>query len=477
MAPVSAEPNTLAGVDAEWAAANLDPAVIATRKALKKRRYATLQVPGLRLLGYLILLGVVTLSTFATSSVSWASVARLAAAYLAYNVVSWAALVLAHSRSPFDVSALCLALDPFLWMGATYLTGGAESWLYMLPLVRVADQLNTNRARALAFTAVGVSAYVSLLGYVALVDGQPIVWPTQVGRVVFLAGCGAYLAMTAAPAERLRIELSEAIRTARTSIRQLQDQSLLLHEARDKAESANRAKSEFLANVSHEFRTPLTAIIGYSELIHEELPTAAPSVHADLERINRSAQHLRGMVTDVIELSRVEAGRAILDVREFDIDEIVEDVASVVLPLVRRTGSSLEVAGALGAGTIAADPSKVRQILVNLVGNAGKFTEQGRVTLTCRREASEVVFRVQDTGIGMTPEQLDRIRRFEPFVQADASVTRRYGGTGLGLTISHRLCRLMGGSMSVESQLGQGTTVTCRVPTMVREDPARAMSA
>jgi signal transduction histidine kinase len=243
---------------------------------------------------------------------------------------------------------------------------------------------------------------------------------------------------------------------------------VLLQDARDMAESANRAKSQFLANVSHEFRTPLNAIIGYSELLHEETAETLPSVHADLERINRSAQHLRGLVTDLIELSRVEAGRATLDVREFELDGIIADVASVVLPAVRGAGNILDVSGARSVGTLVADPGKIRQVLVNVVGNAGKFTRDGRITLTCRREASDVVFVVSDTGIGMAPDQVDRIQRFEPFVQADASVTRQYGGTGLGLAISQRLCRMMGGALSLESRLGQGTTVTCRLPAVVR---------
>ena len=446
--------------NAETLGVDLDSDVIEQRKAFKRRRFATRQVPALRLLGFLILLSTVAVSAYADSSVVWTSVAWLTIACLAYSLISWAVLLMAYDRTRINLATTFLTVDPFVWMGATYLTGGLDSWLYVLPLVRVADQLNTTRARALAFTAVGVTAYVSLVAYVVFVDRQPVSWAPQIARILFLAGCGAYLAMTAGTAGRLRAELSEAIRTARASIRQLQDQSALLHEARDRAESANRAKSEFLANVSHEFRTPLTAIIGYSELLQEELP----AVHADLERINRSAQHLRGLVTDVIELSRVEAGRTRLDPREFDVDSIVNDVASVVLPTMRRTHTVLDVTGATGVGSIVADPSKVRQILVNLVGNAGKFTQGGRVTLTGHRETPDIVFRVQDSGIGMTPEQLERIRRFEPFVQADASVTRQYGGTGLGLAISHRLSRLMGGTLSIESRLGHGTTVTCRLP-------------
>lgn len=450
---------------------SLDQAGITARKSDKHRRYTTLQVPALRLLGFVILSAVLVAHNWTTSAAAWSHVAWMIAFFMAYCLGSWSVLLAGHGRVRFNLGTLFLGLDPFVWMGATYMTGGADSWLYILPLVRVADQLNTSRARALAFTLNAVGAYAALLTYVFLVDGQAPHWPSLVGRVLFLAGCGGYLALTAGTAERLRAQLGQAVRTARDSIRQLQEQSVLLHEAREKAEAASRAKSQFLANVSHEFRTPLNAIIGYAELLQEEMPSAPPAVHADLGRINRSAQHLRGLVNDVIELSRVEAGRITLEIQPVSVETLVGDVASVVTPVVRGNGNALEVVGAAGAGVLVADPLKVRQILVNLVGNAGKFTHDGRISLVCARERvrgeEHVVFRVTDTGIGMDPEQLARISRFEPFVQADASITRRYGGTGLGLTISQRLCRLMGGSLVIESEPGVGTTVTCRLPAVV----------
>jgi signal transduction histidine kinase len=399
----------------------------------------------------------------------------LVALFLGYSAVSWALILLNPSRGPVNLGDVFLVIDPFLWMGAVYLTGGAESWLFFLPLVRVADQVTTSRIRALAFTAIGVAAYGSLLAYLALVENQDLTLAAQLPRLMFLVGCGAYLAATAGAAERLRAKVVEAVRTARDSIRQLQDQSVLLHDARERADAANRAKSQFLANVSHEFRTPLNAIIGYTELLHEEMPAAPPSVHVDLERINRSAQHLRGLVSDVIQLSQVEAGRMRLDVREFRVAALVADVTSVVLPLVQANNNVLEVEGAEDVGAIVADQAKVRQILINLLGNAGKFTRDGRVSLACARERSEageeIVFRVRDTGVGMTPEQLARIQRFEPFVQADDTSTRPYGGTGLGLTISQRFARLMGGALAIESQPGQGSTLTLRLPAEVSGTP------
>ena len=449
------------------------PDDIRARKAATHRHYSTTQVPVLRAFGFALLSIVVSAHTLATGEASWPQVGRMVVAFAAYSLGSWLVLRWWHHRSPVDAITVFFVIDPFVWMGAVRVTGGAESWLCFLSLVRVADQLHTNRARAMGFTVVAVLAYIGLLGYLAVVDGERVAWTRQVGRILFLAACGSYLAATAGTAERLRANLSGAVRAARDSIRQLRDQSSLLQDALERADAANRAKSEFLANVSHEFRTPLNAIIGYAELLHEELEVGSPSAQEDLQRINRSAQHLRGLVNDVIELSRIEADRVSLDVQAFSVSALVADVVSVVLPVVHEHQNVLEVKGAAEAGMMVADQAKIRQILVNLLGNAGKFTADGAIALTCLREVSTgpdaVLFRVSDTGVGMHPEQLARIRRFEPFVQADASATRRYAGTGLGLAISHRLCALMGGTLTVDSEAGRGTIVTARLPALMGE--------
>lgn len=462
-------------------AITLDGHSIANRKATKRRRLTTSQLPALRLLGFSILWSIVAVGV-ATPDMPWATLRSLALAFLAYNAMSWATLQVVPAGFTAWASLLFLGLDPFVWMIAVYMTGGEDSWLYVLPLIRVSDQLHTSRRRALVFTVIGVAAYVTMLTYIAIVDGRPSAWSGQAGRIALLAGCGTYLAMTAGAAERLRQQLANAVRTARASIQQLQDQSAELREARERAESASRAKSQFLANVSHEFRTPLNAIIGYAELLHEEMSNAGPQVHEDIALINRSAQHLRGLINDVIELSRLEVGRSTLDVHPFTVESVVSDAMSVVLPLMRSNRNVLDVTGADSAGTLVADPHKVRQILVNLVGNAGKFTRDGRVTLTCTRESSgdteSVVFSVTDTGIGMTPDQLARIQRFEPFAQADGGIARQFGGTGLGLTISQRFAKLMGGTLAIDSEAGQGCTLTFRVPALVPDvcwsDEARA---
>lgn len=457
---------------------SIDASIVAELKAKRRRRFATFQEPALRLAGSAILIFIVVVSNAATGATSWTLVTGLAAVLLLHCAVTWTTLALAPDHALSRLGLVFLTTDPFVWMGAVYVTGGAESWLYFLPLVRVADQINRSRAKVFFFTAVAVAAYATLLAYIAVVDHQPISWPPQVARLMFLAGCGSYLALTAGTAERLRVAVSDAVRTARESIRQLQEQSALLQESQARAHEANVAKGQFIANMSHEFRTPLNAIIGYTELLQDEWAAASAETRGDLERIHSAARHLTSLINDVIDFSRSESGRLTLHVEPFSVESLVSEAAAVVLPQVHAHHNTLAIDGAVAAGTMRADPAKVRQILLNLLGNAAKFTQNGKIVLACEADSSDgpaVVFTVRDTGIGMTPEQLAIIRRFEPFVQAEGSVTRKYGGMGLGLSISHRLCGAMGGTLTIDSQPGQGSTVRVRLPASVDAEGSVAL--
>jgi CheY-like chemotaxis protein/nitrogen-specific signal transduction histidine kinase len=242
--------------------------------------------------------------------------------------------------------------------------------------------------------------------------------------------------------------------------------------ARDAAEAANASKSQFLANMSHELRTPLNAIIGYSDLLIEEAEELeAQDLVPDLDKIRSSGKHLLGLINDVLDLSKIEAGKMEMSLETFEVRDVVSAVAAMVRPLVEKNGNVFEVAIDEHIGTMHADLTRVRQILLNLLGNASKFTSKGTISLTVTREESKqrewVVFAVRDTGIGMTAEQLTRL--FQPFTQADPSTTRKYGGTGLGLSISHRLSRLMNGTISVVSEPGMGSIFTVRIPAEVTE--------
>jgi signal transduction histidine kinase len=247
----------------------------------------------------------------------------------------------------------------------------------------------------------------------------------------------------------------------------------VLMEAKAQAEAASVAKSAFLATMSHELRTPLNAILGYSELLMEEgnLPRI-DEVRAGVQRIHRAGTHLRALIDDVLDLSKVEADRMELHLEPFLLGQILDSIVSTMEPLVQQNGNTLKVVCDAKLGIMHADQTKVRQIVLNVLGNAAKFTTNGVITLTCRRSkhnGREVVrFVVADTGIGMTADQLKRL--FQPFVQAEATTTRRFGGTGLGLALSQRLCHLMGGEITVESREGVGTTCTIELPVRVEGD-------
>jgi PAS domain S-box-containing protein len=246
-----------------------------------------------------------------------------------------------------------------------------------------------------------------------------------------------------------------------------------MHAAKEAAEIANKAKSVFLANMSHELRTPLNAIIGYSEMLEEEAQDLGyEDLVPDLKKIQSAGSHLLDLINNILDLSKIEAGRMELYLETFSVEEVMQEIAFTVQPLMDKNRNKFKLDVPQDLGTMTADLTKVRQTLFNLLSNAAKFTDQGTVTLSVLRtqqdDGSEWLrFTVRDTGIGMTVEQMQEV--FKEFTQADASTTRKYGGTGLGLTISRRFCQMMGGDITVESEPGVGTTFSVVLPAVVKD--------
>ncbi len=262
-------------------------------------------------------------------------------------------------------------------------------------------------------------------------------------------------------------ELAKALAIQNEELeRRVQERTRQLAEARDHAQQANDAKSAFLANFSHEMRTPLNAIIGYSDLLVEELEPQAfegkRAAVADIQRIRGAGRHLLALIDDVLDLAKIEAGKMEPLLEPVDLREMVADVADVARPLAAKRGNDLIITLDATPDPVVTDLKMLRQSLFNLISNACKFTEHGRIELAVRQAAGQLTCTVTDTGIGMTEDQVARL--FQDYSQADASITRKYGGTGLGLAISQRFCRLLGGELVVQSELGRGSSFTLRVP-------------
>ena len=250
-------------------------------------------------------------------------------------------------------------------------------------------------------------------------------------------------------------------------VTELKMREVELAEAHDKAMDASRAKSDFLANMSHELRTPLNATIGYSELMLEEAEDMGHDMYIpDLKKIQSAGKHLLSLINDVLDLSKIEAGKIELYFEDFEVRQLVDEIASTIAPLTEKNKNTMVVRCGESVGVMHSDMTRIRQILFNLLSNASKFTEAGEITLEASRSAAngrdDIVFRVVDAGIGMSPEQVEKV--FDAFTQADSSTTRNYGGTGLGLAITKTFCEMLHGEITCTSEPGKGSTFTVRLP-------------
>jgi len=274
--------------------------------------------------------------------------------------------------------------------------------------------------------------------------------------------------------EQIRSELENRV-SERTT--ELHEAKIAAEQARVIAETANQSKSQFLANMSHELRTPLNAIMGFSEMLIEEAEEQEIlGFKADLQKIHSSGKHLLGLINDILDLSKIEAGRMQLCIETFDVKTVIHEILHTIQPIIEKEHNILKIHYHNSLGEIHSDLTKFRQIFLNLLSNAAKFTQDGLIQLSVGRKSVEeneenwIEINIIDNGIGMTPEQ--QIHLFQPFTQADASTTRKYGGTGLGLAITKKFVEMMGGKICVHSEFGHGSSFTVFLPTHISEEPS-----
>ncbi len=368
---------------------------------------------------------------------------------------------------------------------------GTPSWLLGLAVACTAPISLPGRGPALA----GVLLVAAATAGALLLAAAPPLAAASVVAAVLLSGAlmtaivghldrgGAALRTTLARLEREiseRQRVEQELRDARDELEQrVEERTIALtkinrkleKEVRDRrgaetqALEANRIKSAFLANMSHELRTPLNAIIGYCEILLEDSHKFQEAL-ADLQKIRGSADHLLAIISDVLDLSKIEAGKMDINVEQFPVVEVVDNVMTAIAPQAEKNQNTIKLRCPRELGTIKTDRTKLHQILSNLLSNACKFTRDGKVELTVQLTIADsrrwFEFAVVDTGIGIAPETLERL--FAPFTQADTSTTRKYGGTGLGLAISRHYARMLGGDIHVRSAPGEGSTFTLKLP-------------
>jgi two-component system, sensor histidine kinase and response regulator len=433
----------------------IDPEEIESRRRARTWRLAAWELPLVRAVGSVFLaLAVWIHNHFLLPSAPGRGFLLTTIVVAVWAVISWLVIVAALKREPpLDLTLGAFAIDVPVWTFAIYQTGAEASWLFFIPLLRVADQVQTTFRRALGFALYGAGCYGAMLLYVAAYE-RPVALAPVLAKLLFLIFAGIYVALSARTAESRRRDLTSAVRMSRELIRKLE-------EAHARAEEASAAKSEFVANMSHEMRTPLQGVIGMLQLAIDDEPSE--TTVRRLETARRSADTLLGMIDDVLDFSRIEARKLDLEPVYFPLRQLMTDTMKSLAALAASKKLTLSYyVHPECPETVWGDPVRLRQILFNLVGNAIKFTHEGEIAVHVLRVKGKIRFDVRDTGVGIAPAVHQRI--FEPFTQGDSSLSRRYGGAGLGLSIVVRLLDAMGGSVELSSEQGEGSVFSFTIP-------------
>lgn len=432
------------------------------RREARVYRFHMQVVPPLRAVGCLILALLVLLhNRYVSHDFEPARFAKLVVFLTVYVVVSWLALRwwFQPLLPRLNLGTVFLIADVGVWLVAIYCSGAENSWLFFVLLARVGDQANTSFRRVVLFAHLVVVGYLLMVAYAVLVDAHPVVWSRELAKALALYGCGLYLSFTARAAERLRARTERAVATSRRLIVELEEKNRRLQEV-------SRVKSEFLATVSHELKTPLNAILGFSQLLADM--TFGELNAKQLKYVENTLAGARALlqhIERILEFSELEAGRALLRSEPVKVESLAARVVERLKPAADAKGVTLEMECAPGLPRVQGDPVRLERVLQGLLENAVKFSPRGTaVKLKLEDGDRTLKICVVDEGDGVAPEDHQRV--FQPFVQADSSYGRTHQGFGLGLATIRHLVALHQGRVWVESsgKGGEGAAFHVELP-------------